>query len=179
MSSVPARRSPMKPYICAETSRTRSHSRTATVRIRVSTPSAASANTRKATPARRLSRATTTTMPTSRSRLPKTFTTKEEKNVASATTSPSMRSMSSPEVRALWNVWSRWSTWRRRSMRALFVAAVAGERIEDLREEGDAHEDERDRHEAAHLGARERAVDEPAQQLRVRDLQPDGQQEQE
>ena len=62
---------------------------------------------------------------------------------------------------------------------AEILADVAGERIEDLREEGDAHEDERDRHEAAHLGARERAVDESPEELRVRDLQPDGQQEQE
>ena len=61
---------------------------------------------------------------------------------------------------------------------AEILTDVARPGVEDLGEQRDTHEEERDRDETADVGSGERAVDEPPQELRVRDLQADGEEQQ-
>ncbi len=83
---------------------------------------AAAAKAVSAAPIQTLRTVSTTRMPTISRAEPRIWNTNCENTEASAETSPSMRSISSPGVRALWNDMSSARQWRARSSRRALAA---------------------------------------------------------
>lgn len=91
-------------------------------RVKKSTENALNANNVSAAPIQTLRTVSTARMPTSSTPAPRIWNTNCENTEARVETSPSMRSISSPGVRALWKLMSSARQWRARSSRKALVA---------------------------------------------------------